>query len=199
MAFPKYNEDGKVICQLCGAAYQRITPTHLEKHNTTVDEYRIQFPEYPFNKIYTEEDKEAYQEKFGDNVPNVVELVEDLEELEIEKEESLYPNPKKLIPDDKLDLLNFLKLVYPSVVDNFLIEQNNLSGTLAYSFITDIADPVTKTIFEFPKAFWHNRDVRPSVQKFKILREDGWKTFTILEPRPTPKILQEYIDVIIDL
>jgi len=38
------DEQGRCICQICQRSFKWITPSHLSKHNTTVEQYKEQFP-----------------------------------------------------------------------------------------------------------------------------------------------------------
>jgi hypothetical protein len=55
-----------------------------------------------------------------------------------------------------------------------MIEQFHLNGLLEYTFITDFVDMDTKTIFDFPNAFWHNQDRHIIYNKWELLKRDGW-------------------------
>jgi hypothetical protein len=46
-----------ITCQICGLCFNKITNTHLKKHNTTSSEYQIQYPDAP---IMTEEVRASY-------------------------------------------------------------------------------------------------------------------------------------------
>ena len=41
----KKDEEGFVLCQICGRKFRQITSFHLKKHKVTVKEYRDKFPE----------------------------------------------------------------------------------------------------------------------------------------------------------
>ena len=48
-SYPFNNEEGKVVCQVCGKAYLIISPRHLGTHKITFSEYKLRFPEAPIS------------------------------------------------------------------------------------------------------------------------------------------------------
>lgn len=52
-----YDEDGKVICQVCKKSFHFITPRHLNLHNMTSNEYKEKYNAPVFRKISMLRDK----------------------------------------------------------------------------------------------------------------------------------------------
>lgn len=87
--------------------------------------------------------------------------------------------------DDKIDIISYLKLSFPNVKNNYMFIKKNQSGNPEYQFITDIADPTAKIVFDFPNAFWHNDQLIVSITiRNQILKMYGWKIIEIGSPMP---------------
>jgi len=230
-----YDEQGKVICQVCGESYWSITPQHLKKlHNMSINEYKLKFPVAPFISYITkqkssiahkaksnnqeifkeEENKPKVDEEITDididkiqkellekkknEIDELTNLKKDLKEISDTEHFDKELDPYNSTPKNKLDLMKSLKLIYPGLKNNYSIEKLTPSGHLEYKFITDMADPITKTVFEFPNTFWRNIDVPPNPMKSNLLKRDGWKIITIKEVGPNMEIMRKYVDYIIE-
>ena len=63
----KQRKETKVRCEICGREFEKITSTHLKKHNITSDEYMKQFPDAP---MVSEDLRKKFSEaKSGKNHP----------------------------------------------------------------------------------------------------------------------------------
>lgn len=207
----KYNEQGKVICQECGKAFNIISPTHLGKsHSMTLDEYRKRYDGFPvasqsfgakqkfgestlLNQKPEEIPIEPTTEFDLDKIPIISKDIKDsvndfLKEVkdfsrEVPTEKISFTNQPN-IHKSKAKLLNFLSSYFPDIKNSFFIEKYNIAGSLQYRLVTDICSPVNQIDFEFPDAFWHNKDIPKNSRDLK-LKADGWKIIDVKGPSPT--------------
>jgi len=200
--------DGKIICQLCGKPFSKITPAHLKhKHDgMTFEKYQELFPEAPLSNDAFKLSRSISQkfdtfkknsEELKENapVPSVKRVLNQkpLPVVEPPKDEEGYgPNVHK----DKAIILTFLSRYYPALINNYVVEFYTPSDHLEFIFQTDMADPISKTIFEFPSVIWHNRDIRPNGARLDILKENGWKTISVDSPIPSIEDLKQKLDII---
>lgn len=190
---PKYvDEKGLVICQLCGKSMMTVAPPHLYyKHNKmTVAEYKKQFPDAPtFNDEFSARSKFGKEKLFkmqeAEKEPkietdlafteNQTPTIEELTIKEFSKETPVL-NP---IEKSKLRILDHLRIMYPEMKQNYMIQKFDGQGRLMYEYITDFCDPVSKVNVEFPRAFWHNHGVPDPLRNHK-LKQDGWTIFEVM-------------------
>lgn len=203
METPTYfDERGNVICQLCNKAFTAITPTHLKKsHGIKFNTYRSQFPDAPitgdkFSKTMKYVKTDFFKKDDDlDTIPKIENILGENFEEKL-KEFSNYKQPRKFIcnvgntPKSKVDIINFLMIYFDEIENNFFVEKYTLSGHLDYRFVTDIVDLKTKINFEFPNAFWHNRDVAKAHRDLK-LKSNGWTIIDILSKSPTVSDVEE--------
>jgi len=105
----------------------------------------------------------------------------------------LFKLDKKIgdIPSNKFKLYQKLCDDFPNLKLNYIIFRNLPNGVQEFSFITDMADPVRKIDFEFPKTYWHNVDPLDPARDQK-LEEDGWKVIRLDGLSPTyEKVLEK--------
>lgn len=196
-----YDDDGLVICKLCGKSYHFITPNHLKKqHETTTKEYREKFPDVPMAKkgfYNTLKEKKGIKQNIENNNVIIEELDfnENFNETFSDDDESIVklakehkvPVPTKSSDpmDDKIRIIAYLKLSFPKIKDNYMFKKKKPDGTVECQFITDMADPSCKIVFDFPNAFWHNEmiGVSPHVRK-QMLKSYGWKIIEIQASMP---------------
>lgn len=200
---------GKVICQLCGKPFLVISPTHLKKHGiSTYEDYTTRFPgaqlstdEFKKRGSVGRKLKGVSKDLFTEHmnpILNVEEVhVEDLEpeieEIDIEQvfQQVTSNDPMKLI---KLKVLDQLKINFPNVRENYLINlENPITGDIYKSYITDFADPVMKIDFEFPNSFWHNKDSYPDFLRDENLKNCGWLIVKIDSSTPSIRDIEESI------
>jgi len=196
-----YDERGNVICQLCKKSFNIISPTHLKKeHGIKFNTYKSQFPDAPISGDKFSKTMKYVKTDFfrkDDNVDTIPQIENILTENFEEKlkEFSNFKKPKQFtlsynIQKSKVDILNFLICYFDEIENSYFIEKYTLSGHLDYRFITDIVDLKTKTNFEFPNSFWHNRDVAKAHRDLK-LKSDGWTIIDILSKSPTVTDVEE--------
>jgi hypothetical protein len=201
MTDPTYfDERGNVICQLCNKPFTVISPTHLKKaHGIKFDTYRAQFPDAPitgekFSKTmkyvktdFFKKDEEDDEDEL-DKLPTVEKALsndfEDKLKEFISKKPKLFVNESGVVPKDKAAIINFLMGHFDDIEYNYFVEKLTISGHLEYRLITDIVDTRRKINFEFPDAFWHNKDVQKNYRDSK-LQSDGWLIVDIYSKAPS--------------
>jgi len=218
-----YDDNGLVICQLCGKVYHFITPKHLSKsHEMTTKEYREKFPEAPMAKkgfydtLKEKKETRKIMEKEIVLEPIIEELsnptIDDLNESEepinptienldesfdsdsFKESESIVKLAERKVPvpekssdpmDDKMKIISYLKLSFPNIKNNYMFKKKKPDGTVECQFVTDMADPSFKIMFDFPKAFWHNEQIGISSHvRNQLLKSYGWKIITITASMP---------------
>jgi len=102
----------------------------------------------------------------------------------ISKRPKLFKDESGLVPKDKADIINFLMQHFDNIKYNYFIEKLSISGHLDYRLVTDIVDVERKINFEFPDAFWHNKDVQKNYRDSK-LQSDGWLIVDIYSKAPS--------------
>lgn len=202
LKYPK-GINGKCVCQECGKPYSLITPAHLKTHNLTLEEYRLLYPDCPISGAQHLASTNLYQDSvlFKDKEGEIAPPTKEEEALSLLKSSGRPHSILKLkgVPKNKADILTYLHDAYPYMENNYLVEKKHFNdGRLLWSYITDMADPVKKVIFDFPDAFWHNNDEYPDHQKNKILKEDGWIIVTVNKHYPTVQDVIEDTDIISD-
>jgi len=210
---PMFDEQGKVVCQLCGKSYLVISPRHLGTHKIKYDEYKLRFPDAPlsseeFNASskYGKEKTlfvEKEMGKFEDDEPLPIEEVEEIivnEEPDIDEEIDL----SMLIEKDKKEtdvmarsknvILDHLRVYFTNIEKDYLIDQYGTDNNLKFHFITDFCDPVLKIVIQFPKAFWHNQEIGIDPNKNLKLEQYGWKVVEFNKPNSSLKEISDTIE-----
>lgn len=199
--YPFINDDGKVLCQLCGKPYLVITPQHLKKsHNISYNEYKIRFPDAPLSC-----DEFANRGKFG-KIKDM--FIEDMigDEVHVEEEEFFFnepiyeeeivetpKKPKDITNMNKDKILEYLSFYFANVQKDYLIREYTTSGKLLFEYISDFADPVLKINFEFPKTFWHNISQYDDPSRNINLKSNGWKVIEINSKAPTFEMIKKQV------
>jgi hypothetical protein len=201
----KYDEKGRILCQICGQSFLTISPKHLlKKHNITYKEYFLRYPDAPSctgefgarikyrrdrNAIFIEKmnvekktenpaiEEMIISEEVGE--PVVEEYDERLEKL---TQEASCLNP---LDNEKNKVLNILRLFLSNVQKDYMIQIFNIVGQFQFEFITDFADPVLKLNVEFPNTFWHNLGRFDDPLRDVKLEEYGWKILRVYSKNPT--------------
>jgi uncharacterized Zn finger protein (UPF0148 family) len=197
--YPIFNEKGKIVCQICGKAFQFISPRHLKKHNTTLEQYRRRFPNIP---LTTKEfnAKSKYAKKGNDLFKIDKEIIstpqEDdpvIEELDLREE--LQKTVKKLDPMQsmKRKILEHLRIYFSNIQQDFSIKEIGPQNQLMYEFITDFCDPILKVVFQFPDTFWHNEEANIDTNKNIKLEKHGWKVVEIHSSSPSLDKIDEAV------
>jgi len=202
LKYPK-GKNGKAVCQECGGEYMLISPAHLKKHGITMAEYKLKYPECPVSGAEYKATKNVYHDsilfKDDEALPSVP-LDDDVTLAELS--EGIIKHTilnLKGVSKNKADILTFLHDAYPYLEDNYSIEKRHFhDDRLLWKYITDMADPVKKVIFEFPDAFWHNEDPFPDPAKYDKLKADGWIVIVVDKHYPTAADVYQDTDIISD-
>jgi len=202
LKYPK-GKDGKVICQECGKSFMLLSPAHLKKHSITIAEYKLKYPDCPISgsqyKATTNTFKDSILFKNSEGLPSEP-LDDDIALAELSEG---YVKHSVLnlegVSKNKADILVFLHDAYPYLEDNYSIEKRHFhDDRLLWKYITDIADPVKKVVFDFPNAFWHNEDPFPDPGKYDKLKDDGWIVVVVDKHYPTSQDVLQDKDIISD-
>jgi len=205
----------KIKCMICGKETSLITSTHLHMHNTTVAEYKINFPEAPLSgssfrgnvgksmrKINKNDDTvldsliESSPKVDKSKLPLIEELIETRLPPVLKRLKSKFVDPSNSIHPEKLEILDYLIGIFPDVQNNYRYEGRTLAQIIEFIIMTDIAIPSKNIDLEFPKSFWHNIDYcRPDGVKNPTMRQNGWDVIEIDSTHPdvedVKKILKE--------
>jgi len=204
--FKFVDEDGKVLCQLCGKPCQIITPRHLGLHSITFADYKKQFPKAPISSkefnarsVYGRE-KGIFVKKTLDELENTgvfdkEDEIAVLEEPEISQLiiEEVTDTSKDICNISKNRILDFLRTLFTNIKKDYLIQVFTPDKQLVFETISDFADPVRKINIEFPKTFWHNQDVYIKPSRNVLLKQEGW---TVIEIKSKSFNLQEVENII---
>lgn len=195
---------GRVKCQICGKPFLVISPRHLSaKHNIKYEEYVKRYPTAPLStkefraKTKYSKVKDIFAPKETDDEFEEVVVEEKttiIEEVDIEK---ILRHKSQLDPvkQSKSLILDTLRSYFTNIRSNYLIEEySKMNGRILCHYITDFADPVLKIAIQFPKTFWHNRDIQNDPLKYERLRELGWKVIIINGKAPSRKDIQKILD-----
>lgn len=207
-----YDEDGKVICQVCKKSFHFITPRHLNLHNMTSNEYKEKYNAPVFRKNFYVEGQKRGRKTFIEkeesvkkiqpveiilNKPIIEELVEfkecdEIKNLSVNKVQKIKNHLDPM--EDKNDIVDFLKTIYRGIEINSFITKYDKNNSIIYSYMTDIIDRKSKTIFDFPNSFWHNTQTGISNHiKKRMLEDDGWNFVEITATMPRLHHIREKI------
>lgn len=204
-SYPMFNDQKKVICQLCGKPYLVISPRHLERHNIKYDEYKLRFPDAPLSSeefnaiskygkekvIFVETELTKFKDKIldedvekitiepNDDEPSIEDEIELRAVLEGERKET------DIIAKHKNKILDHLRTHFTNIQKDFKVRNVGMDGRLKFEFITDFCDPVLKLIFQFPKTFWHNSELAIDPNKNEKLKQSGWKVIEFKSLNPS--------------
>jgi len=202
LKYPK-GKNGKAICQECGQECKLITPAHLKKHDITLSEYKLKYPDCPISGTQYKATRFTYKDsilfKDSEGLPSES-LDEDITLAEL-KEGIVKHSVLNFegVSKNKVDILSFLHNAYPYLEDNYCIEKRHFhDDALLWKYITDMADPIKKVLFDFPNAFWHNEDPYPDPQKYEKLKDDGWIVIVVDKHYPTAIDVFQDTDIISD-
>ena len=212
-SYPMFNEQGKVLCQICGKPYLVISPRHLGTHNIKYNEYKLRFPDAPLSSSEFNASSKYGKEKtifvkkemskFEDEVALPNEETEEIvvnEEPEIEDEIDLTMFLEKEIKEidvmakSKNKILDYLRAYFTNIEKDYIIDQIGIDGSLKFQFVTDFCDPVLKIVIQFPKAFWHNKELAIDPNKNIKLRQYGWKVIEFKSASPSFKEIGKRIE-----
>lgn len=209
--YPDYDENGKVVCKICGKSFITITGRHLKKHDVTMANYRLRYPDAPVtnetfkvkmrNKHKTTFQKEeeidvrdiitdeGINDKIIDVDINELDEIKNTNTLNLDEEEEMSFRPQLVKSTDpfsaKKKLYNNLLMMFPNLQYNYKLRKDNIQGISEYEFITDFCDPVLRVVFFFPKTFWGNKDLVQRANKHELLKNDGWRVVEVNSNAPT--------------
>lgn len=211
--YPFLNDEGKVICQICGKPYLVISPRHLGTHNIKYDEYKLRFPDAPLSSdefnasskygrektLFVEEEMSKFESEAELPDENVEEIIVDEdpdveEEIDLRKVLEEENNETDIMAKNKNKVLDHLRVFFTNVEKDFLINQYGLDNRLKFQFITDFCDPILKIVIQFPNTFWHNREAADDPNKNLKLKNYGWKIIEIKSNNPTLKEITSVIE-----
>lgn len=206
--YPDYDEQGNVVCKICGKSFGCVSPHIRSSHpEIGIEGYKEKFPNTPsVSKSW--KSRHSFAANLRQNGQNLEELkVQEKEEEKLREQERddfkksiqaqiiketdteiyfIKKEPKEHPFKDKEELVNYLKGKLNNLQENYLIEKTDLQNFLEYSYITDMADPNKMIDIEFPKAGWHNKDISVAdAMRDKRLEEDGWKVVRINSKNPS--------------
>jgi hypothetical protein len=211
--YPEFDQEGKVVCQLCGKSLNIISPSHLRKHDVNLQQYQEKFKD-----IHVTSEKFRVVSRFCHSpalAPTPKPLNEIMEEITVDQtitqqedltkiiekasEETTKVNilpPSKLksknpMQEMKMRILLMLKQYFLNIHQDYEVQIFTGSGHLQHEFITDFADPNQKIVINFPKTFWHNKNPDPAANK--KLSEYGWKVIEIYSIAPGNKEIAEVL------
>jgi hypothetical protein len=194
-----FDENKKVICQICGKPFLVISPRHLEKHNIKYADYTKRFPDAPLStQEFKARGKYGKTKLFYDDEIGPEEIVEEkepeIEEINIKKLSMEYSH---LTPMDamKARILDHLRMYFVNVKKDYLILQYGVDNRLKFEFITDFCDPILKIVIQFPDTFWHNVEAAIDLNKNIKLAQYGWKVIEIPSKSPSFELIDKYLDV----
>lgn len=209
-SYPLFDEDGKVICQVCGKSFMVISPRHLSsKHNIKFGEYKLRFPDAPFSNS-----EFATRSKFG-KVKGVFDdddvKVEELDDISEEFEGMLDPEIhgemeidigkltetirkyKDPMQEKKSRVLDHLRTFFSNIQQDYVVQLIDNGGQLNEEYITDFADPILKVNIEFPDTFWHNQGRHIDLMRDEKMKMYGWKIIRIPGQVPNAEKMTEII------
>lgn len=211
--YPMFNEQGKVICQICGKPYLVISPRHLGTHNIKYDEYKLRFPDAPLSSeefnasskygkekiLFVEKEMSKFEEEIELPDENFEEIVVD-EEPDIEEEIDLGLLLKTEIEEtdvmdrSKTKILDHLRSYFTNIEKDYFVRQFGVDKHLKFEFITDFCDPVLKIVIQFPNAFWHNQEMAIDPNKNLKMEQYGWKVVEFKGLNPSLKEIGDRIE-----
>lgn len=202
--YPFLNDEGKVICQICGKPYLVISPRHLGTHNIKYDEYKLRFPDAPLSSdefnasskygrekvLFVEDEMSKFETEAVLPDEDVEEIIVDEDpgiddEIDLRKVLEEENNETDIMAKNKNKILDYLRVYFSNIEKDYLINQYGIDNRLKFQFITDFCDPILKIVIQFPKAFWHNREAAIDPSKNIKLKSYGWKVIEFESKSPT--------------
>jgi very-short-patch-repair endonuclease len=206
--YPLFNEEGKVICQICGKPFMVISPKHLSgKHNIKYGEYKLRFENAPlssaeftarskYGKVKGVFDEEVDIEEM-DEIDEAFDGIDDPDiheemEIDITRLTETIRQFKDPMQEKKVKILQHLRTFFSNVEQDYMVKLIDGGGRLNEEYITDFADPVLKVNIEFPDTFWHNQG-HIDLMRDEKMKSYGWRIIKVKGMNPTPKKITEII------
>lgn len=202
-----FDEEGKVVCQICGDSFQVISPRHLTKHKIQYADYTKRYPDAPLSSKQF-----AAKSKYGktdglfeseDDLENVIGdeetyVEEDVDFDELRLDEIIQTQLREIkdpIQRQKAIVFDHLRSHFANLEKDYLLREiSPVSKKQLFEFITDFCDPVLRIVIQFPNTFWHNRDSNVDPLKNDKLKEQGWKVLEINSKAPSVEDIDSVID-----
>lgn len=201
--YPLFDEERKVICQICGRKFMILTPSHLKTHDgMTYSKYKDKFLGAPItNEEFKALSKYSRPSKYSDEdfailgdekvIDEDIPVIDDefeIPKIQVAKEFATPMDAKKH------EIFSFLVNYLPDVKMDSLIEIYDVQQRLIFSVISDFSDPFMKICIQFPDTFWHNLDaVGEDPNRDRKLAEHGWTTINIKSAAPSIKAIEKAI------
>lgn len=206
--YPLFDENEKVICQLCGKPFMVISPRHLSgKHEIKYSEYKLRFPDAPLSSAeFTAKSKYGKMKGVFDDDVEVEEL-EDIEEefkrfddpdlhdeveIDISKLTETIRKYQDPMQEKKERMLQLLRTFFSNIQQDYVVQLIDGGGQLNEEYITDFADPVLKVNVEFDNTFWHNQG-RIDLMRDEKMKLYGWKVVHIKGQNPSREKITQTI------
>ena len=207
LQFSEFDDDGKVVCQICGKAFQVISPRHLALHKIQYSDYTKRYPDAPLsceqfvikskygkNSTLFVNDKDIDESIMDEEI--IVDEEPELEELELENAlKKVIDEVRDPVQVQKMRVLDHLKLHFANVEKDYSIRQlSPISKKQIFDFITDFCDPILKIVIQFPNTFWHNNDRSIDPLKNNKLEQYKWKVLVVKTKNPSINDIDNVID-----
>ena len=207
LPYEPFDDEGKVVCQICGKSYQVISPRHLAVHKIQYADYTKRYPDAPLaSEQFTAKSRYGKNSSLfvddkdiGDDILDEEIYVDEEPELEeFEMENAL----KKIVEEtrdpmalQKMRVLDHLRLHFANVEKDYSIRHiSPISKKQIFEYITDFCDPVLRIVIQFPNAFWHNNDNYMDPLKNDRLKEHNWKVLEVKSRAPSVENIDAAID-----
>ena len=207
LPYEPFDDEGKVVCQICGKSYQVISPRHLAVHKIQYADYTKRYPDAPLaSEQFTAKSRYGKNSSLfvddkdiGDDILDEEIYVDEEPELEeFEMENAL----KKIVEEtrdpmalQKMRVLDHLRLHFANVEKDYSIRLiSPISKKQIFEYITDFCDPVLRIVIQFPNAFWHNNDNYMDPLKNDRLKEHNWKVLEVKSRAPSVENIDAAID-----
>jgi len=196
--YPLFDENNKLICQICGKSYLVVNPMHLKSHGVTFQEYKDRFPDAPLSsKEHKARGKYGKNKDLFIHPDEEVIVEEEINPLEELMDVERFAESEKVIADPmtrmKRKILEHLRTHFSNMKMDYLIQQHGLDKRLKFEFITDFCDPILKVVVQFPDTFWHNHDLLIDLNKTIKLEQYGWRVIKIHSNNPSFNTLDKAI------
>ena len=207
LPYEPFDDEGKVVCQICGKSYQVISPRHLAVHKIQYADYTKRYPDAPLAS-----DQFTVKSKYGKNSGLFVDdkdINDDIidEEIYVDEEPELEDLEfetaiKKMVEEtrdpmavQKTRVFDHLRLHFANVEKDYSIRHiSPISKKQIFEYITDFCDPVLRIVIQFPNTFWHNNDRYMDPLKNDKLKKHNWKVIEVKSKAPSPEDIDSVID-----
>jgi hypothetical protein len=207
LPYESFDDEGKVVCQICGKSYEVISPRHLAVHKIQYADYTTRYPDAPLssdtfnakskygkNSTLFVDDKDINDDVLDEEV--YVDEEPELEELELENAlANIVEGSRDPMVVQKMRVLDHLRLHFVNIEKDYTVRYiSPISKKLIFEYITDFCDPILKLIIQFPNTFWHNKDGHVDSLKYNRLKDQKWKVLTVKSRSPSGQDIDSVID-----